>query len=942
MMLSVLPVYRAVGISFSVRRTRSTMKRVNVSDHDPGSSTVAIGSRAPDCSLWGKLDNPNGQYPLLCHLLDTSAAALVIWDRWLRPGLKDLITAAISADDPTAGQRAYAVIAGLHDVGKASKVFQGQQFNSKRPSAIAAVVGELGKAGYDITPPRSDIAGVRIPDVYGTVLRRHEALSLFVASGAWPDGEQQIGDNWVGTVVGGHHGRFHPRFGGESKPADTDTADNYLRQLVEAGWGIQQNAHFDAVLAACGATRDQIGRPLIDGKGTTAIILLTGLVMLADWLASADASIVHGQSIGIDPVTDPAGWVAARRAGYFEVSIPKTLGLYEDLENPLTAIMGQFAGSLSPLQIAARSVGRGLWIATETTGTGKTEAAMLRHAAVPGEGIMFALPTRATTDEMFERMIGYFSTSTNAAALLHGQRSLNGFYANAAPTEVGLHATSWLSDSRNALFAPVSVGTCDQVLLGALRQKNTPVRLLALANRHVVIDEVHSFDLYQSALLEELLAWWGDTDTRVTLLSASLPKSVALQYARAYSGSDIDIAPQYPGHLAIASTGSSSESVASHRSYTLQVHLHEVPAAKLIDAHVERVLEYRNQSPDTRIAVVVNQVGRALEIGRQLAESGHQVIVLHSRMAAGHRSQIARELQEIAGKHSGHRGVIVVGTQIIESSLDLDFDLMVSDLAPAPALIQRAGRLWRFTPVSAGVWGQHRFPRPTPMPTVDVLIPTTAPGVLDPGSALPYLPGELRRTVAALREIGEGTAIPGDVQHLVDAASFDPSEAVLEDVDSQLELIAAGHKLQAADGAVVPMHYRHAYQRVLGSNTTYRMLSEITEPDELSEHSTRLVDRPTADCFIVEAAGPSKWVWRGGTAMALNARDPHTVRAVLSVTFPLTASKISAKNGLERIPGFDLNDEAGMRKRGPLQRSLIPVRLLEGAVYDDLLGVRLR
>ena len=234
---------RAVGISFSARQTRSTMKRVNVSDHDPGSPTAVIGSRAPDCSLWGKLNGPDGLYPLLCHLLDTSAAALVIWDRWLRPGLKDLITAAISADDLTAGQRAYAVIAGLHDVGKASKVFQGQQLISKRPSAIAAVLGELGKAGYDITPPRSDIAGVRIPDVYGTVLRRHEALSLFVTSGAWPDGEQQIGDNWAGTVVGGHHGRFHPRFDGESKPADTDTADNYLRQLVEAGWGIQQHCH---------------------------------------------------------------------------------------------------------------------------------------------------------------------------------------------------------------------------------------------------------------------------------------------------------------------------------------------------------------------------------------------------------------------------------------------------------------------------------------------------------------------------------------------------------------------------------------------------------------------------------------------------------------------------------------------------------------------------
>lgn len=913
--------------------------RANESDQEP--------PRTPDCvradpALWGKMDGPEGRYPLLCHMLDTSAAALVLWDLWLRPGLRQMITAALAPGDEPIARALCAAIAGLHDVGKATKVFQGQLLNPRASGAFGPVVDELAGVGYDMTASQGEIAGVRIPEVYRTVLRRHEASSLFVTSGSWPTGDELVSERWAGVVVGGHHGRYHPRFGG-SKPADTGTTNRYLTRLGEEKWGDQQRAHFDAVLAACGVSHEQILRPLANAQSSTVTILLTGLVMLADWLSSGDDSVADGRAVAIDQGADPSGWVKERRI-FFETSIPKTLGIYEDLPDPLSAIMGVHAASMSPLQVAARSIGRGLWIATETTGAGKTEAGMLRHVAVPGEGLMFALPTRATTDAMFDRMAGYYSTSKNAASLLHAHRSLNSFYMTEASEGAGLRATSWLTDTRNALFAPVSVGTCDQVLLGGLKQKNTPVRLLALANRHVVLDEVHSFDHYQAALLEELLAWWGETDTRVTLLSASLPESVTRRYAQAYAGADILVAPFYPGHLLVTAAGASGSPVVSQRNYELRVRLQESPAGDLIAAHVARALEYRRCSPDARIAVVVNQVDRALEVGRILAESGHRTIVLHSRMAAGHRNQITRDLNEAVGKDSGQGGVIVVGTQIIESSLDLDFDCMITDLAPAPSLIQRAGRLWRSTPVVDGVWGRHRVHRPTATPTLDVILAISSDGTVDQGAALPYLPGELRRTLTALRELGEIVKVPEDVQHLVDDASFDPfdTSTTFDDaVDTDMELIKAGQKLMAARYVIVPMHHKHGSGRVLRAETTHRDLGRVTEPDELAESSTRHIERPTVDCFIVAADGPSRWVWRAETATALQSRDRNVMRSVLALSFPLAPSRISPQNGLERIPGFELTDEAGMRKRGPLQRQLVPVKMLAGTVYDDVLGLRL-
>jgi CRISPR-associated endonuclease/helicase Cas3 len=890
-----------------------------------------------DQSLWGKFDTHASKYPLICHLLDTSASAQVLWDRWLRPGLRTLIAQVIADGDEDEARAIVAAVAGLHDLGKANKVFQGQLFNRRRDAAFTAVTAQLSSDGYETSIPAGVIGGLPLPEVYQAILRRHEAVGLFALAEHWPSGAESVAQTWAAAVIGGHHGRYHPKF--DSKPADPASASRHLSAQIAGKWGAQQRAHHDAVLAGNGVTKEQLDRVLSAESSGAVVILLTGLVMLSDWLASDLESVNAGVECRVDPTLDPMAWVQQRN-GHFTGSIGATLGLYEDPVDPLSAIMGAHVSSLSPLQEAARSIGRGLWIATETTGSGKTEAAMLRHAAVAGEGVLFALPTRATTDAMFERIGGFYASAPNAASLLHAHRTLNAFYSSEA-NEAGLHSTSWLADTRNALFAPVAVGTCDQVLLGSLKQKNTPVRLLALANRHIVIDEVHTFDHYQSALLEELLAWWGKTDTRVTLLSASLPTAVIERYVSAYGGSDNVGAYHYPGHTTVTRGDVSSTLLKSQRSYALRIRVHEVAAESLIDTHVARAIAYREQYPDARIAIVVNQVDRAIAIGKLLVATGCRTIVLHSRMAAGHRTAISRELNEVAGKGSTERGVFVVGTQLIESSLDLDFDLMITDLAPAPALIQRAGRLWRSTAVTAEKWGPHKFERPGVGPLLDVISPMNADGALHDWASLPYLPGELTRTLAALKHTGELVKIPSDVQGLVDSAAFDPFDPnnALEKPDVAKELIAAGRKLMAAESVVVPFHHKHGDDCVLGNETTYRALSQLTERDELSETSTRLVEQPTAECFLVDESSTSQWVWRGTVETALFSRDKNVCRAVLRLTFPLAESRLRQSSSLEAIPGFPLDDEK--RRRGPLQRNLVPVRLLPGANYDDLLGLLL-
>jgi CRISPR-associated endonuclease/helicase Cas3 len=399
------------------------------------------------------------------------------------------------------------------------------------------------------------------------------------------------------------------------------------------------------------------------------------------------------------------------------------------------------------------------------------------------------------------------------------------------------------------------------------------------------------------------------------------------------------VVADYPGHVTVERGIASSAPVESQRNYSLGVRVHQCSPDELVATHVGQALSFRQLFPDARIAIVVNQVERSIEIGRQLLASGHRTIVLHSRMAAGHRPAITQELHEVAGKNSNERGVFVVGTQLIESSLDLDFDFMISDLAPAPSLIQRAGRLWRSTPVERGHWGAHRFQRPTEGPVLDIIAITEADGSLASWACLPYLPGELNRTLSALSLTGNSIKIPLDVQSLVDAASFDPFDPanVTDEPSAALELIAAGLKLQSAQSAVVPFHPKHRDNRVLRNGTTFRQLAQLTEPNELEESSTRLVERPTSDCFFVDTNSASPWAWRGTVEAALFSKDRNVAREVLRRTFPISKTRLSGSSGIEIIPGYSA--EGDQSRRGPLQRKLVPIRLLPGASYDDALGL---
>lgn len=937
-----------------------------------------------DLALWAKLDDATPLvYPVAAHLLDTVASAGVLWDLWLRPGLRTLLTDSLGGGDKAVARAKYCAVAGLHDVGKITSVFQAQSLASKWTASRMSTAGRksvvdvrshLAASGYPLEPSDpKNYKPLSAADEAGPVMtvRRHEAASLFALTGVWPNRDTLVAPLWAGAVAGGHHGRFHPisdhfydAFPQQIGVRLIDQISPAFTFLCSGPWGDQQEAHIEAVLAAAGITRAQMNEPPTSAPGV-AVILLTGLVTLADWLASEDTAVSAGRQLNPKTILDdPGDWVA-RREVWFAERLEHTVGIYRPMADPTASVMGEHADTMTDLQKAALGVGRGLWIAVVPTGDGKTEASLLRHAADPREGLLYALPTRATTDAMWERIRAAFSSTDNAASLAHAHAVLNDFYAPSTAGTIiehsrGLYAQQWLTGKGRALLAPLTVSTCDQILLASLRQRRAPLRLLAVANRHIVLDEVHTYDPYQAELLKELLAWWGATDTRVTLLSASLPKQRLQDFVAAYtSGGAATVA--YPAAVTARAGAATTVDIRSRREYAVDYRITWTAEDKLVETHTDLAMAYYASAPGKRVGVFCNTIDKAVEVSRRLRASGANVITLHSRMTAGHRKHVGQQIETIVGKDAaGSAGVIIVGTQTIEASLDIDFDHAVTDLAPAPSLIQRSGRLWRHSAVDAGTWKHVRANR-TGNPIVDVIVAVAEDGTLSFGSTVPYLPAEQKRTLGALLDLPDGRLnVPGDVQAFVDASAFtsgaphtdERARVSLSDEDE--EILEFQRKKATASEVTIPIHHERGSQKsVLASGLTFSVLSRVTAPSEFEESATRFRDNPSQTYVLVDPTGECEWAWHGDVETLRRARNVNNMGAGGNAADQNTAAESQrqlndilaacvpvSRAAMSRLTGVEIPIEAAdWEPQASILRGVVPMVLTDAAAYDDTFGL---
>lgn len=876
---------------------------------------------------WGKWSGRESPLPLRSHLLDSAACAGALWDLWLRPGLRTQVAERIADGQEGAARARVMLVAGLHDLGKATPIFQGQVFAKRRGPEIIEHLRQMEIAGFDtFAPPFGLVPG----NGAAHIASRHECASFArtLEGRAWALAGDFIGLDWAAACAGGHHGVFHV---GAHLDDYAEVLERTFAQVTSGTWGEAQEELIQELCVETGAELEDL-RTDLGADTMTVALLLTGFTMVSDWLASAHPG---------DPEES-----FEERLGRYAALLPSTLGVPAELHDPRSAVLGTFATTPRPLQLALEGIVDDLVLVGETTGSGKTEAALLRHAALGAVGLMFALPTRATSNAMWGRVRHAFRDVPVAASLLHEYRDLDAFYA-APPrgVEAGPYRTTWLESTRHALLAPLAVGTVDQVLVGALRRKHVAVRLLALANRHVVLDEVHTYDPYQRELLVRLLRWWGRTRTPITMLSATLPQAAQRRFAEAYLSGASPSAPSierrhaavYPGIVSCDAGGVDpvrAVPLETARRYRLGVRIQSTPTASIVAPVLAACAERRVTEPDACIGIIVNRVDTAIQIGQRLLSAGEPVLVLHSRMTAGHRERVAREIERRLGAGGARGALTVVGTQVLEASLDIDFDHLISELAPAASLVQRAGRLWRHsTPGADGVWTHPPAARRSGMRPVLDLITRSSRDDME-RAALPYLVWELSRTNEWLRGRSE-ISVPEEVQDFVDAAHFHLSE--LEGSGELGAAIrAAEHevsRVRSADRMAVPFQLGAMLdEEVLQTHGALAMLTEIAGPadDDAEANGTRYEEIPMATVMLCDPDASGSAFWRGDPLLAATATEDRIRREVVERSLPVRESMIG-----KRL--VDLTDEVLPEHRRHQRLRL--VRLGTGARYDEVLGL---
>ncbi len=515
--------------------------------------------------------------------------------------------------------------------------------------------------------------------------------------------------------------------------------------------------------------------------------LLAGLISVADWIGSNETWFPPDHGLLPDAARQQAR-DALREIGWPGGKLRRTAF------SAAFAVGEEFTFQPNPLQQAVAEAARlpGLVIVEGPMGCGKTEAALFAAqefiASGQQQGIYFALPTQVTSNRIHKRIERFLRNTLADDAplrLAHGNAWLEDDFDlrlspafrrreekdGDDPVENIQAARSWFVSAKQALLAPYGVGTIDQALQGVVAVKHFFVRRFALAGKVVILDEVHSYDIYTGTLITALIRELVNLRCSVIVLSATLTAARRRELLASASVTEPGAPTAYP-LVTIAGNGGDCRHVSpewpSHRRISLRAaHVsEEETVAKLITRAEagQHVLWIRNT------VVEAQETYRA--VSGSICEGSVRVGLLHSRFPFQRRAELEDEWLESLGKNRPAEGPgsILIATQVVEQSVDIDLDFIVSDLAPSDMLLQRLGRLWR-----------HERPhRAAPKPEFWIRLPELAAAgdaaALKKAigrSARVYAPYVLLRTMEVWREKSE-INIPADIRPVLEATYAEP------------------------------------------------------------------------------------------------------------------------------------------------------------------------
>ncbi|RUR93944.1 CRISPR-associated helicase/endonuclease Cas3 [Pectobacterium versatile] len=604
----------------------------------------------------------------------------------------------VFGDDDVAAWFAYFLA--WHDIGKFARGFQGKYANPDSP-----LVQHSGQSGRD----RHDDLG------FWLWTMRDDIPNLFPLGTKKPTSVvKNTLEIWL-NIVTGHHGKP----AAECKGSLAFHRDDYL--AVEHYLHDLETCFPDAsAFPACFA--DKGWRNRLKQQSWA----LAGLTVLADWLGSRQQDFRYCST----PMPLETYWRehALPTAEKVVSRLPRTPS-----PAPFHSIpqLFPFIQRPTPLQQQALEAdisadGPQLFILEDVTGAGKTEAAMvLAHrlmAQQKASGIYVGLPTMATANAMYLRLVeayrALYSPEHNPSLMLaHGARHMSSAFMqslwegdsqgqaqydkeeNAASKDCNI----WFADSRKkALLADIGVGTLDQALMAVMPFRHQSLRVLGLQNKLLILDEVHAYDAYMSKLIELLIGFHAQQGGSIIILTATLPLNLREKLAWAFAqgiaceAAQPDPEATYPWMTQLTREGLRETALETRAEVRREVKIswltERVQGIERVQAAV---------AAGQSICWIRNTVDDAIAVYRQLIEAGiaeENMLLFHSRFAFCDRMAIEEQALAWFGKDSTpeqRAGKVLIATQVVEQSLDIDVDNMISDLAPIDLLIQRAGRLQR-------------------------------------------------------------------------------------------------------------------------------------------------------------------------------------------------------------------------------------------------------
>ena len=736
--------------------------------------------------LWAKkpqLHDDMTWLSLQGHMADSAETALLVWENFVPRIIQNQIIKGIITEpyeEFEIAKRVLMFLACAHDLGKATPIFQNKKaFNA--PRTDGQIRRSIMNAGFILDDNYTN------PEKTWHAVVSHAILAKYNF------------DESVAVVLGGHHGI----------PPTTGQIEELGEGICDHSCGFDSDAWLGAQYELLKYVLDISGLSMKRAKNLKltrpAQALLSGLVILNDWIAS-DTNLfplVQLEKFSVDSKKRAAeALIKLRLPAAWNFEQYDWDSLYDcrfgiKMPRPVQSAL---------LEVAKNAYAPGIFVVEAPMGEGKTEAALAAAEILAKEmgcrGVYFALPSQATSNAMFERVLDWIKnfdkferSDKYSVRLTHGRAEFNENYnvlkfsgdviTYSENDENAVIVHEWFSGRKKGVFADFAVGTIDHVLMAGLKQKHLALRHLGFAGKVIIIDECHAYDVYMESYLLKALNWLGAYGVPVIILSATLPRSRRKAVVEAY----LNKRESHPLRQTPRAESVADEKWAESLTYPLITY---TDGAEVKTIAVESQTEnrgktiYINRCCDENLmdeleinienggcaGIIVNTVRRAQELYALVAErfGTDDIRLLHSGFLGVDRNSKEKDLLSLLGSPDKARRpnrLIVIGTQIFEQSMDIDFDVMFSDLCPIDLLLQRIGRLHR-----------HERARPRGLEQAVCYVMGTEWRKFDAGSEAVYGRYILMRSRAILPE---SITLPQDIPELVAHVYDQESELALPD-----------------------------------------------------------------------------------------------------------------------------------------------------------------